>query len=70
MRAGYVLVNSAGKKLSGFYPNCGFPSRFLVYRENDWFFYGTMADAQFHLAYIRRHGVGRNLKIQKSAGTR
>lgn len=65
MSAGYVIVNSAGRKLSGFYPNCGFPSRFLVYRENDWFYHGTEKGAERQLAYIRRHGVGRNLRIRR-----
>ena len=70
MKTGYVIVNSAGRKLSGFYPNAGNRSRFIVFREHDWFYYRTKKDAERHLAYIRRHGVGRNLRIVESAGVR
>ena len=66
----YVLVNSAGKKLSGFYDNCGVKSRFLVYRDNDWYAYGTKAEAEKHLRYILKHGVGKNLRIVKAVNIR
>lgn len=61
----YTIVNSTGKKLSGFYPNCGDCSRFLVYRENDWYFFSSKKEAEEFLRHIRRHGVGRNLRILK-----
>jgi len=60
----YVILNSAGERLSGFYPNCGNPSRYLVYRKNDWFTYPTKMDAEEHRQYILGFGVGKNLRIR------
>jgi len=61
----YVIKNSAGKNVSGFYPNCGDRSRFLVYRDNDYVTFRTKKEAVTWLKYIQRHGVGMNLTIKE-----
>lgn len=70
MRTHYVLKNSAGQNLSGFYPNCGVRSKFLVYRENDWYTFPTRKEASDFLKYIREHGVGRSLSIRERVSLR
>ena len=60
----YVILNSAGERLSGFYPNCGNPSKYLVYRPNNWVSFPTKAEAESHIRYIQRHGVGKNLRTR------
>jgi hypothetical protein len=62
----YVLINSAGKRLSGFYPNAGERRRFLIYREDGWYSFSTKEEVTNYLAWIRHHGVGRNLRIAKT----
>lgn len=57
-----ILVNSAGQKLSGFYPNDVKPK--LAYRKNGYYCYPTLEEAQEHLAYIQGYGLGKNLRIE------
>ena len=58
----YVIVNSAGKKLSGHYPNAY--SGKLAFRQNDWMTFSTLGEAESKLRYIQKHGYGKNLKIR------
>jgi len=60
----YVLRNSKGQKLSGFYPNAGNKAKFLAYRRNDYICYSTPEEAVDHLGYIRSHDVGRSLEVE------
>ncbi|MBA7693073.1 hypothetical protein ES703_101648 [subsurface metagenome] len=59
----FVLENSTGKKLSGFYPNAGSIQYMLAYRKGDWYSYDTKEEAERHLAYIRNHGTGKQLRV-------
>ncbi len=59
----FVLENSTGKKLSGFYPNAGSIQFMLAYRKGDWYSYDTKEEAESHLAYIRNHGTGKKLRV-------
>lgn len=58
----WVIVNSVGDKLSSFYPNEADKKRYLVYRDNAWMSFATAAEAKKKINYIRRYGVGRNLR--------
>ena len=60
----YVIVNSAGSKLSGHYPNAG-PTGRLAYRRNDWYSFGTIRKAQEFLRSIQKRGYGQQLQIRK-----
>lgn len=59
----FVLENSTGKKLSGFYPNAGSMRLMLVYRKRDWYCYDTKPEAERHLAAIQKYGIGKSLRI-------
>ena len=57
----YVIVNSAGRKLSGHYPGAYVSN--LVFRKNDWYSFSTRKEAEEFLQSILRHGYGKNLRI-------
>lgn len=59
----YVLVNKAGQKLSGFYPNAGSMRLMLAYRKGDYYTYGTIDEAMRHLEAIHEYGIGKTLQI-------
>lgn len=59
----FVLENSIGKKLSGFYPNAGRMRLMLAYRKGDWYSYSTRGEAERHLVAIRKYGIGKQLKV-------
>lgn len=58
----YKIVNSAGNKLSSYYPN-DVRGRQLVYRHGDYMIFGTKAEAEAKLRQIQRKGIGKNLRI-------
>ena len=59
----FVLENSTGRKLSGFYPNAGDKRLMLAYRKGDYYCYSTKEEAEGHLAAIQKYGIGRSLRI-------
>jgi len=59
----FVLENSTGKKLSGFYPNAGSMRLMLAYRKCDYYCYSTEDEAKRHLVAIHRYGIGKQLRI-------
>tara|TARA_Y100000310_G_C20258729_1_gene612620 strand:- start:55 stop:255 length:201 start_codon:yes stop_codon:yes gene_type:complete len=59
----YVIVNSAGSRLSGHYPNA-FSGK-LAFRRGDYIIFGTKKEAESFLRSITRRGYGKNLKIRK-----
>ena len=63
----FVLVNSVGKYLSGFYPNAGRMRLMLAFRKCDWYSYPTKEEAEQHLATIHRYGIGKALSVKEVA---
>ena len=56
METSFVLVNSAGRKLSGFYPHAGRMRLMLAYRKGDYYFYGTLyLTNRLGLVFCDRH---------------
>ena len=58
----YVIINSAGNKLSSFYSNSC--TQKLFFRQNDWYTFSTIKEAEEMISYIREHGIGKNLFTQ------
>ena len=63
----YMILNSAGRKLSGHYSNAPRGQR-LVYRERDWYSFGNKGEAERFIRHIQKGGIGMNLRAVKAYG--
>jgi hypothetical protein len=61
----HYIVGNHGARLSQFVPNDVKPK--LLFRNRDWYLFGSYQEAQNFILHIQQHGIGKNLTVRKAA---